>query len=38
VVALTASLLYVTLEFNYRLEKAAPRAAPPLARVKNLND
>jgi capsular polysaccharide biosynthesis protein len=37
--ALTASLVYVTLEFNYRLEKsAAPRAVAPLARVKNLND
>jgi capsular polysaccharide biosynthesis protein len=39
VVALVASLLYVTFEFNYRLEKsAAPRAVAPLARVKNLND
>jgi len=38
-VSLAASLLYVTIEFNYRLEKsAAPRAVPPLARVKNLND
>ncbi len=38
-VALAASLLYVTFEFNYRLEKsAAPRAVAPLARVKNLND
>ena len=39
VVALSASLLYVTFEFNYRLEKsAAPRPVAPLARVKNLND
>lgn len=38
-VALAASFLYVTFEFNYRLEKsAAPRAVAPLARVKNLND
>jgi uncharacterized protein involved in exopolysaccharide biosynthesis len=38
-VALTASLVYVTFEFNYRLEKsAAPRAVAPLARIKNLND
>jgi uncharacterized protein involved in exopolysaccharide biosynthesis len=38
-VAFAASLLYVTFEFNYRLEKSvAPRAVPPLARVKNLND
>ncbi len=38
-VALASSLLYVTIEFNYRLEKAAaPRAVAPLARVKNLND
>jgi capsular polysaccharide biosynthesis protein len=38
-VALAASLLYVTFEFNYRMEKsAAPRAVAPLARVKNLND
>lgn len=37
--ALTVSVLYVTFEFNYRLEKsAAPRAVAPLARVKNLND
>jgi len=39
VVALAASLIYVTFEFNYRLEQsAAPRAVAPLARVKNLND
>ena len=39
VVALAASLLYVTFEFNYRLEKsAAPRVVAPLARLKNLND
>jgi hypothetical protein len=38
-VALVASLLYLTFEFNYRLEKsAAPRAVAPLARIKNLND
>jgi uncharacterized protein involved in exopolysaccharide biosynthesis len=38
-VALVASLLYVTFEFTYQLEKsAAPRAVAPLARVKNLND
>jgi capsular polysaccharide biosynthesis protein len=38
-VSLVASLLYLTFEFNYRLEKsAAPRAVAPLARVKNLND
>jgi uncharacterized protein involved in exopolysaccharide biosynthesis len=37
--ALAGSLLYVTLEFNYRLEKsAAPRPLAPLARVKTLND
>jgi uncharacterized protein involved in exopolysaccharide biosynthesis len=33
-VALAASLLYVTFEFNYRLEKSAA----PRARVKNLHD
>lgn len=38
-VALAASLLYVTFEFNYRLERSAvPRAVAPLARVKGLND
>ena len=38
-VALAASLLYVTFEFNYRLERfAAPRPVAPLARVKSLND
>ena len=37
--ALAGSLLYVTLEFNYRLEKsAAPRSLAPVARVKTLND
>lgn len=39
VVALAASLLYVTFEFNYRLERSAvPRPVAPLARVKGLND
>ena len=39
VVALAGSLLYVTFEFNYRLERSAPpRAVAPLARVKGLND
>lgn len=38
-VALAASLLYVTIEFNYRLERsAAPRPLAPLARVKSVND
>ena len=38
-VALVGSLLYVTLEFNYRLERpAAPRTVAPLARVKTRND
>ena len=38
-VALAASLLYVTFEFNYRLERfAAPRPVAPIARVKSLND
>ena len=37
--ALTGSLLYVTLEFSYWLEKsAAPRSLAPIARVKTLND
>jgi uncharacterized protein involved in exopolysaccharide biosynthesis len=38
-VALVGSLLYVTVEFNYRAERsAAPRALAPLARVKTRND
>jgi len=38
-VALAASLLYVTFEFNYRLERSGPsRTVAPLARVKGLND
>jgi len=38
-VALVASLLYVTLEFNYGLERSAsPRSLAPLARVKTGND
>jgi capsular polysaccharide biosynthesis protein len=38
-VALVVSLLYVTVEFNYRLERpAAPRTVAPLARVKTRND
>jgi capsular polysaccharide biosynthesis protein len=38
-VALVGSLLYLTLEFNYRLERpAAPRTVAPLARVKTRND
>jgi len=38
-VALAASLLYVTFEFNYRLERfAARRPVAPLARVKTLHD
>ncbi len=38
-VALAGSLLYVTFEFNYRLERSAvPRPVAPLARVKSLND
>ena len=38
-VALVGSLLYVTVEFNYRLERpAAPRTVAPLARVKTRND
>jgi capsular polysaccharide biosynthesis protein len=38
-VALAGSLLYLTFEFNYRLERsAAPRAVAPLARVKTRND
>jgi uncharacterized protein involved in exopolysaccharide biosynthesis len=37
--ALAGSLLYLTFEFNYRLERsAAPRAVAPLARVKTRND
>jgi len=35
VLALALSLLYLAIELNYRLEKAAtPRAVPPLARIK----
>jgi uncharacterized protein involved in exopolysaccharide biosynthesis len=38
-VALVASLLYVTLEWNYGPERAAsPRSLAPLARVKTGND
>jgi len=38
-VALAASLLYLTFEFNYRLERfAVPRPVAPIARVKSLND
>jgi uncharacterized protein involved in exopolysaccharide biosynthesis len=38
-VALVASLLYVTLEWNYGPERAAPpRSVAPLARVKTGND
>lgn len=38
-VALVASLLYLTLELNYSLERsAAPRSVAPLARVKTGND
>lgn len=38
-VALVGSLLYVTVEFNYRLERsAAPLTLAPLARVKTRND
>jgi capsular polysaccharide biosynthesis protein len=37
--ALAGSVLYLTFEFNYRLERfAAPHATAPLARVKSLND
>src|SRR5207248_10079429 len=39
VVALAGTLLYMTIEFNHSLEKPpAPRALPPLARVKTRND
>ena len=38
VIAFTGSLLYLTFEFNYRLEKSAPRPLAPLARVKVRND
>jgi uncharacterized protein involved in exopolysaccharide biosynthesis len=38
VIALAGSLLYLTFEFNYRLEKSAPRPVAPLARVKARND
>lgn len=38
-VALAASLLYVTFEFNYRLERfPAPQPVAPLARLKSVND
>jgi len=38
-VALAASLLYVTFEFNYRLERLpAPQPLTPLARLKSVND
>src|SRR5690349_326984 len=38
-VALAGSLLYMTFEFNYRLERpAAPLTVAPLARVKTRND
>ena len=38
-VALVASLLYLTLELNYGLERSAsPRSLAPLARVKTGND
>jgi uncharacterized protein involved in exopolysaccharide biosynthesis len=38
VIALVGSLLYLTIEFNYRLEKSAPRPVAPMARVKARND
>jgi uncharacterized protein involved in exopolysaccharide biosynthesis len=38
VIALVGSLLYLTVEFNYRLERSAPRPVAPLARVKARND
>jgi uncharacterized protein involved in exopolysaccharide biosynthesis len=38
VIAFAGSLLYLTFEFNYRLEKSAPRPVAPLARVKARND
>jgi uncharacterized protein involved in exopolysaccharide biosynthesis len=38
-VALAVSVLYVTFEFNYRLERfAAPQPVTPLARLKSVND
>lgn len=38
-VALAASLTYVTFEFNYRLTRtAAPQPVAPLARLKSVND
>lgn len=38
-VALVGSLLFVTFEFNYRVERsAAPRSVAPLARVKTRHD
>jgi uncharacterized protein involved in exopolysaccharide biosynthesis len=37
--AMVGSLVFVTFEFNYRIERsAAPRAVAPLARVKTRND
>jgi len=38
VIALAGSLLFLSFEFNYRLEKSAPRPVAPLARVKARND
>ena len=38
IIALVGSLLYLTIEFNYRLEKSAPRPVAPMARVKARND
>jgi uncharacterized protein involved in exopolysaccharide biosynthesis len=38
VIALAGSLLYLTFEFNYRLEKSTHRPVAPLARVKARND
>jgi uncharacterized protein involved in exopolysaccharide biosynthesis len=38
-VALAVSLLYVTFEFNYRLERfPVPQPVTPLARLKSVND
>ncbi|MCU1273000.1 MAG: lipopolysaccharide biosynthesis [Bryobacterales bacterium] len=38
VIALAGSLLYLTFEFNYWLERSAPRSVAPFARVKARND
>lgn len=38
IIAIAGSLLYLTFEFNYRLEKSTPRPVAPLARVKARND